>query len=68
MKVVVDLDLCQGHSVCLEEAPEVFDVVDNNDGYPQVVVLVENPGEDLREKVTCAAKHCPNRVIRIEED
>ena len=68
MKITVDLDLCQGHSVCLGEAPEVFDVVEVDDGYPQVKVLLENPGEELQEKVRKAARFCPNHVITIEED
>jgi ferredoxin len=67
MKVKVDLDLCQGHSVCLSECPEVFDVVEQEDGYPQVVVLLEEPPEELRDKVTSAATFCPNRVITIED-
>ncbi len=68
MKVVVDLDLCQGHSVCLGECPEVFDVVETDDGYPQVVVLQEHPPEALRSKVMAAAQYCPNHVITIVEE
>lgn len=68
MKVIVDLELCQGHSVCLGEAPEVFDVVEQDDGYPQVVVLMENPPEALREKVMKAARYCPNNVITVLEE
>ncbi|HEY6132259.1 MAG TPA: ferredoxin [Halioglobus sp.] len=68
MKVIVDLALCQGHSVCLGEAPEVFDVVEQDDGYPQVKVLLVNPPEELREKVMKAAKYCPNNVITIVEE
>ncbi|MCC7516628.1 MAG: ferredoxin [Pseudomonadales bacterium] len=67
MRIKVDLDLCQGHSVCMEECPEVFSVQDNPDGYPSVVVLLEEPPESLREKVMNAVHGCPNRVIRIEE-
>lgn len=67
MRIKVDLDLCQGHSVCMEECPEVFAVQDTPDGYPQVVVLQESPDESLREKVMNAARGCPNRVIRVEE-
>lgn len=65
MKVIVDTSLCQGHGVCLGEAPEVFDVVEVDDGYPQVKVLLENPGEELRAKVMAAARYCPNNVITI---
>ena len=68
MKVVVDLALCQGHSVCLGEAPEVFDVREEDDGYPQVKVLLENPPEELRQKVMTAARYCPNHVITVLED
>lgn len=67
MKVTVDLDLCQGHSVCLGECPEVFSVVESDDGYPQVRVLLENPPEELRQKVMAAAMYCPNHVISVEE-
>ena len=67
MRISVDLDLCQGHSVCLGECPEVFNVVESDDGYPQVVVLQDEPPEDLREKVLKAAKYCPNHVITVEE-
>ena len=51
MKIKLDLDLCQGHSVCMGECPEVFDVVEQEDGYPIVTLKVEEPGEELREKV-----------------
>jgi len=68
MKIKIDIALCQGHSVCLGEAPEVFDVIEQDDGYSQVRVLLENPPEALREKVMKAAKYCPNNVITVEED
>jgi ferredoxin len=67
MRIKVDKDLCQGHSVCLGECPEVFDVVDQDAGYPIVQVLVEEPPEALRDRVMKAAKYCPNHVITIEE-
>ena len=68
MKVIVDLELCQGHSVCLGECPEVFNVVETDDGYPQVVVLEESPAEELRSKVMAAARYCPNHVITVVEE
>jgi len=68
MKVIVDLDLCQGHSVCLGECPEVFDVVESDEDYPQVVLLQENPPEELRAKVQAAARYCPNHVITVVEE
>jgi ferredoxin len=68
MKVKVDLDLCQGHSVCLSEAPEIFDVLDEGDGYPLVKVLIDEPPEALRAKLERAVKYCPNNVISISEE
>ena len=52
MKVVVDLNLCNVHGLCLETAPEVFDLGD--DGV--VRVLNETPPEGLRQKVARAAR------------
>ena len=67
MRVKVDLALCQGHALCQEEAPEVFRVRERPGEYDQVELLQENPPARLRAKVEAAARHCPNRVIRIEE-
>lgn len=64
MRVIVDWDLCQGHGMCEEEAPEVFEV--NDDG--TLTVLQERPPESLRAKVEAACTYCPTRAIRIEEE
>ena len=68
MRVKVDLELCQGHALCQEEAPEVFRVIERPGAYDQVSLVQERPPESLRRKVEAAARHCPNRVIRIVED
>ena len=64
MKVAVDLDLCQGHAVCENEAPEVFAVPKNG----TVTILVERPAAGLHDKVRVAVKYCPTGALRIEED
>ncbi|TXS96140.1 ferredoxin [Parahaliea maris] len=66
-KVEVDLMLCQGHGVCTEECPEVFEVVDMDSGYPKVRVKNEFPGEELRSKVQDAVDYCPNQTIKLVE-
>jgi ferredoxin len=66
LRVAVDLALCQGHSVCQQEAPEVFRVVERATHYPQVQLLMEYPPPELWDKVREAARYCPNGVIRIE--
>ena len=68
MRVVVDLDLCQGHGVCQNEAPEIFRVVDRAGDYARVEVILERPPEEMRAQAEAAARYCPNRVITIAED
>jgi sterol 14alpha-demethylase len=63
LKIIVDRDLCQGHAVCVGEAPEVFRL--GADG--KVELAVEDVGPALHAKVRAAAKYCPTRTIRIEE-
>jgi ferredoxin len=62
MKVVVDFNVCASTGACAQIAPEVFEV--RSDGY--LYVLIEEPGEELREKVTNAADMCPTAAITIE--
>ncbi|MEM1111246.1 MAG: ferredoxin [Pseudomonadota bacterium] len=66
-RIKVDMMLCQGHGVCTEECPEVFEVVEMDTGYPKVKVKTARPGDALREKVQDAVDYCPNRVIRLIE-
>ena len=61
MKIVIDFDLCQGHAVCMGEAPEVFKV----DEKGMLTVLLESSPEALREKVEAAAEYCPTGSITI---
>ena len=62
-RIVVDEDLCQGHAVCMGEAPELFALGEDE----KVAVLEESPRKDLRKKAERAVRYCPNRVLRIEE-
>ena len=64
MKVVADLDLCQGHQMCQFEAPNVFGYDDDAD---KVVVLVEEPAETEREQVQRAIKYCPAMALSLED-
>ena len=66
-RVIVDRDICQGHSVCKNEAPEIFRVVDDGSApYPKVELITELPAPELLDKAETAADLCPNGVIRIE--
>lgn len=63
MKVVVDLSACDLHGLCVEAAPEVFEIGD--DGV--LHVLNESPPDDVRAKVDKAVRECPTGAISIEE-
>ncbi|MTD54756.1 ferredoxin [Amycolatopsis pithecellobii] len=63
MKVTVDAALCNGHGECVIEAPEVFTLPDDSE---TVELLVAEPDEALREKVTRAAALCPVAALIVE--
>lgn len=62
MRVVVNFDLCESNALCMAEAPEVFEVRDDDFLY----VLQEEPPEELRAKVEAAASACPKSAITVE--
>jgi ferredoxin len=64
MRVVVDTQLCKGHGVCMEEAPEVFQVTRQG----QLTVLQARPQEALRTKVEAAVQYCPTGALSMQED
>jgi sterol 14-demethylase len=59
-RICVDLDLCQGHGVCANEAPEVFEV--DRDSH-KVVLRTDTPSEELSKRVALAVEHCPSRAL-----
>jgi ferredoxin len=64
VRIRVDFDLCQGHGVCKEEAPAVFDVDPKEN---RVVVLLEEPPESERAAVKLRVQYCPTRALRLED-
>ncbi|HHH27925.1 MAG TPA: cytochrome P450, partial [Polyangiaceae bacterium] len=62
LKVTVDRDLCQGHAVCIEEAPEIFRIADDG----RVQLLQSEVSGNLCAKADMAARYCPNGVISVE--
>lgn len=59
IKVTVNYELCEGNAMCMDVAPEVFDLDDDD----VVVLLNDAPGEDLREKVAAAVERCPKQAL-----
>ncbi|MBA2953217.1 ferredoxin [Nocardioides sp. MAH-18] len=64
MKIHIDEDRCVGGGQCVLAAPEVFDQRDD-DGI--VVLLQEQPADDLDHQVREAALLCPALAITLEE-
>jgi ferredoxin len=64
MRVVVDFDLCESNALCMQAAPEVFEVRDDDFLY----ILDETPSEELRPKVEEAVRRCPKQAIAIVDE
>ncbi|MFI6691187.1 ferredoxin [Streptomyces sp. NPDC050433] len=62
MRTVIAWDLCEGNGVCALEAPELFEMSDDD----TLIVLEENPPEVMRDSLAAAARACPKRAITIE--
>jgi sterol 14-demethylase len=62
-RLVVDRDLCQGHAVCVSEAPDVFCLA----GDGKVSLLLESPPESAMDRVRAAERHCPTGAIRARD-
>ncbi|MET7773330.1 ferredoxin [Nocardia sp. NPDC005366] len=61
MRIHVDPDLCQGHAVCQDEAPEVFSVPKRG----TVEILDATPDESKRADVERAVRYCPTQALSI---
>ena len=80
--ITIDAQLCQGHSVCVSEAPKVFHVNDEGEaellpeatGLPepvqQATFEVADPSarEALYQKLERAYRHCPNRTFSFTQE
>ncbi len=63
MKIKVDYDLCEANAICMQQAPEVFRVDDDDN----LDILQESPGPELREKVENAVRLCPRQALAIDD-
>lgn len=65
MKVTIDQDKCVGAGQCVFAAPDVFDQRDE-DGI--VILLDENPPDELWEDTREAAHVCPALAIVVDDE
>jgi ferredoxin len=64
MKVLLDLERCQGHNRCYAIAPEIFDV----DDYGMPVLLDGGVVPDgLQDKAALAIANCPEFAIALSD-
>jgi ferredoxin len=63
MKIVVDWALCDGNGVCSVEAPDIFELNDDD----ELVVLREQVDGALETQAAAAVRVCPKRALRLEQ-
>ena len=63
MRIVVDAMLCESNGICSGLVPEVFELGDDD----LLRVLIEEPGESLRARVSEAVRNCPKQAITLQE-
>jgi len=61
MKIYVDLDLCEANALCMESAPKVFRVEEDD----TLTLLMEEITDDLMSGVEEAIRQCPRQAIRL---
>ncbi|MCB9850333.1 MAG: ferredoxin [Phycisphaerales bacterium] len=61
LAIAIDQEECIGCSACVTEAPETFDMNDDDKAY------VKNPPHDELEFIMAAAESCPIEAITITD-
>ena len=64
MKVSIDPERCQGHTVCALTAPELFTIRGDDE---IASVVSEDVPADLESQARLGANSCPERAIVITE-
>ena len=62
MKIIADRERCEGHGLCADTAPDVYDLDDE----AIVVLLHEDVPPQLERKAEAGARVCPVAALRIE--
>ena len=63
MKIIVDFELCESNAICVDVAPEIFHINEED----ELEVLLEAPEERLSSKVEESVRLCPRQAISVEE-
>jgi len=63
MRIKIDEALCEGNAVCMQVAPEVFVVGDDD----RARLVVDPPPEAVRARIEAAVRRCPRQAIAIRD-
>ena len=63
MKILIDRDRCEGNARCVQLAPAVFRVDDQDQ-----VQIIGEPGPDQRAAVAAAVARCPRQALMLDDD
>ncbi|CAI8364292.1 MAG: Ferredoxin-2 [Acidimicrobiales bacterium AG-410-I20] len=63
MRISVNYDQCESNGICMDIAPDLFEIRDDDFLY----VLNETPSEDQRSDLEQAVLRCPKQAISIIE-
>ena len=63
LKILVDYDLCEANAVCMQVAPEIFEVDDDDN----LNLHMEEVPDNLRAKAEEAVRLCPRQALKLEE-
>ena len=63
MRIVADRERCEGHGLCADTAPEVYELDDD----AIVVLLHEVVPPELERKAEGGARVCPVAALRVEQ-
>ncbi len=61
LRIVVDRDLCDSHGICVSNAPDVFDIGDDD----QLHILVPYPSLTQMPGVEAAVSKCPKGALSL---
>ena len=68
VRVSIDAQLCQGHSVCVSEAPNIFRVNESGEAELLAGPTFTASDADSFAAIERAYEHCPNRAIALQQD
>jgi ferredoxin len=63
VKIAADRDRCEGHGLCADTAPEVYDLDDD----AVVVLRYEVVPSELERKAEGGARVCPVAALRVQQ-